>query len=228
MWVTMLALADKDGVVEGSVPGLADMARLTVNEARAAIEILSKPDPDSRSKVEDGRRIVPVDGGWVLVNHGHYRELMGLEERREYLRVKQAEFRAKRKQVSTNVNNRNGVSQNVNTTDGDGNGVASGSSGKGDGGKTALQLRVESWFHRRAKTPWGKAELKAWDANRLCVESATEEDLALLEKRFADPAQAQYRRHDLATLLNNWPAEIDRARNHATNGKPPSRFADAF
>lgn len=110
MWVTMLALADKDGIVEGSVPGLADMARLTVEEARTAIEILSAPDPDSRSKVEDGRRIIPIDGGWMLVNHAKYRDLMSVEERREYLRIKQAEFREKRKQMSTPVNKRNGAS----------------------------------------------------------------------------------------------------------------------
>ena len=78
MWVTMLALADKDGVVEGSIPGLADMARLTVDEARAAIEILSAPDPDSRSKEAEGKRLVPIDGGWLLVNHAKYR---GFNER---------------------------------------------------------------------------------------------------------------------------------------------------
>lgn len=106
MWVTMLALADKDGVVEGSIPGLADMARLTVAEARTAIEILSAPDPDSRSKEAEGKRLVPIDGGWLLVNHAKYRDLMSVEERREYLRKKQAEFRAKAKTgLSTVVNN---------------------------------------------------------------------------------------------------------------------------
>ena len=111
MWVTMLALADKDGVVEGSIPGLADMARLTVDEARAAIEILSAPDPDSRSKEAEGKRLVPIDGGWLLVNHAKYRDLMSVEERREYLRKKQAEFRSKAKAgLSTVVNNCNASS----------------------------------------------------------------------------------------------------------------------
>lgn len=100
VWITMLAMADKHGVVEGSIPGLADIARVTVEECRASISNLQAPDPDSRSREEDGRRILPVDGGWRLVNHGKYREKMGSAERREYLKNKQREYRAKSNPVN--------------------------------------------------------------------------------------------------------------------------------
>ena len=40
VFITMLAMADKNGIVEGSVPGLADFARVSVTGTRAAIEKL--------------------------------------------------------------------------------------------------------------------------------------------------------------------------------------------
>lgn len=83
VWVTMLAIADRDGVVEASVPGLADVARVTEAEAEQAIHQLSGPDIKSRSKALDGRRIVEVDGGWRLVNYEHYRDKMNADEQRE-------------------------------------------------------------------------------------------------------------------------------------------------
>lgn len=104
LWITMLAMADKHGVVEGSTPGLADMARISVDEALVALKELSSPDEYSRTKEHDGRRIAVIDGGWLILNHAKYREKMNADERREYLRAKQAESRARKRQQS--VNNR--------------------------------------------------------------------------------------------------------------------------
>ena len=101
VWITLLALSNKNGIVEASVPGLADLARVTVAEARAAIAKLEAPDPDSRSKESEGRRIIPTEGGWFLINHGKYREKLGIAERREYLKLKQREHRAKKKASTT-------------------------------------------------------------------------------------------------------------------------------
>lgn len=95
VWITMLALANKDGIVEGSVPGLAQLSRVTVQECRDAVQALQQPDPDSRTKDHEGRRIAPADGGWLILNHAKYRAKMGVDERREYLRLKQQEHRAK-------------------------------------------------------------------------------------------------------------------------------------
>ncbi len=103
VWITLLAMADKHGICEGSVPGLATFARVSLPQCRAALKALQEPDPDSRSHEQDGRRIEVVEGGWRLINHGKYRAKLGEDERREYLRVKQAEHRA-RKQASTKVN----------------------------------------------------------------------------------------------------------------------------
>jgi hypothetical protein len=94
VWITMLAMADKDGVVEASVPGLADFSRISVDGTRAALAKLMAPDPDSRSKEFDGRRVEEQDGGWRLLNHAKYRAKLSEIERREYKRAKQAEYRA--------------------------------------------------------------------------------------------------------------------------------------
>ncbi len=109
VWITMLAMTDKRGVVESSIPGLADFARVSLTDCQKALSELAAPDEFSRTKEFEGRRIEPIDGGWRLINHGKYRDKMGKDERREYLKVKQREYREKqkqrRKQSSTIVNN---------------------------------------------------------------------------------------------------------------------------
>ena len=102
LWITMLAMADKDGMVEASIPGLADLARLTVKETQKALGILESPDEFSRTKDHEGRRIEPVLGGWLVLNHSKYRQKMDMDERREYLRVKKQESRDRQRQQSVN------------------------------------------------------------------------------------------------------------------------------
>jgi hypothetical protein len=97
VWITMLAMADRKGRVFGSVPGLAHRARVSEEGARLALERFLSPDPDSRTKTHEGRRIEEIDGGWKLINHAKYRAIRDEEDRREYLRVKQAESRRRKR-----------------------------------------------------------------------------------------------------------------------------------
>lgn len=99
VWVTMLALSDRHGMVEASVPGLADMARVSRSLCEDALRVLSEPDQDSRTKDLDGRRIVKVDGGWQLVNHARYREKMSEEERRARNAAYMKEYRSRKATV---------------------------------------------------------------------------------------------------------------------------------
>lgn len=73
VWVAMLATADSDGIVEGSVPGFASLARVTEEQMERAVEILSSPDKRSRTPDHEGRRIESVPGGWRILNYGEYR-----------------------------------------------------------------------------------------------------------------------------------------------------------
>lgn len=114
VWITMLAMANRDGVVEASIPGLADMARVSLDDALKAIETLSSPDKYSRTKDHEGRRIQEVQGGWLLLNHATYRAKMNADDRREYLARKKRESRQRlSQQRSTTVNNCLGSQHNA-------------------------------------------------------------------------------------------------------------------
>jgi hypothetical protein len=86
VWVAMLAMADSKGSVYGSIPGLARRANVTLAEAEAALHSFMEPDPYSRTKDEDGRRIEEIDGGWKLINHSKYSAVRSTEERAQYKR----------------------------------------------------------------------------------------------------------------------------------------------
>lgn len=97
VWITMLALADRDGIVSASVPGLATLARIAVEPCRGALTFLESPDKDSRTPDHEGRRIEKIDGGWKILNHGKYRAMMDHESRKEYKRLKESERRLNQK-----------------------------------------------------------------------------------------------------------------------------------
>jgi len=102
VWVTLLALADQHGHVDGTVKSLARVSRVSVEECQGALACLLGPDVDDRSGVLDGRRIVPEAGGWRLVNHAAYRSRMSADERRERdkLRKRNARLSAASPQTS--------------------------------------------------------------------------------------------------------------------------------
>jgi hypothetical protein len=90
----MLAMADRHGRVWASIPGLAKESAVSVDACQTAIDEFLAPDPYSRTKVCEGRRIEPIDGGWRLINHAKYRAIRDEEERRFYKTAKQREYRA--------------------------------------------------------------------------------------------------------------------------------------
>jgi hypothetical protein len=101
VWITMLAMADADGYVAASVPGLADRARVPLEDCLKALEAFRQPDEWSRTREYEGRRIMDVDGGWQLLNHGKYRAIQDAEHRREQARLGMQRLRADRKAAQT-------------------------------------------------------------------------------------------------------------------------------
>lgn len=95
LFVTMLARADAVGFVEASVPGLARIANLSRKETEMALDVLMSPDPDSKDKTNDGRRIRATEGGWMILNYVKYRKKRSEEERREYMREYMRLYRSK-------------------------------------------------------------------------------------------------------------------------------------
>lgn len=88
VWITILAMKDADGIVQASVVGLADRAKVAPDECREALRVLLAPDPEDTSKVEEGRRLREVEGGWQVVNHELYR--YSTEAKRAFWREQKA------------------------------------------------------------------------------------------------------------------------------------------
>lgn len=97
LWITMLAKKDRNGFVRGVVRTLARDAGLTVDECRAALAVLEAPDVDSHCRENEGRRIKAVDGGWVVLNHLMYRNLISRAKQRADQAAWQREYRKRLK-----------------------------------------------------------------------------------------------------------------------------------
>lgn len=95
VWITLLAMADRNGDVKASIVGLAHQAREPLEDTMKAIETLSMPDPFSGRKEMEGRRILPIEGGWHLVTHSHYRNSLRIEEKREQTRKRVRKYRGR-------------------------------------------------------------------------------------------------------------------------------------
>jgi len=97
MWITMLAASDAQGFVTGSIPGMAAIARMSIEDAEKSIKALCKPDPYSRSKEYDGRRLLECEGGWLIANYQKYRQKRDPEKRRQQNCEAQRRYRRKQK-----------------------------------------------------------------------------------------------------------------------------------
>jgi len=75
VWIAMLAMADRKGIIHASIPGLANRARVSIEECESALDRFMLPDPYSRTEDHEGRRIERIEGGWRLLNYEKYREL---------------------------------------------------------------------------------------------------------------------------------------------------------
>ena len=76
VWITMLAIKDREGFVSSSVPGLARLANVTITECEQALSKFSAPDKYSKCQDFEGVRIKAVDGGWMILGHKRNQEKM--------------------------------------------------------------------------------------------------------------------------------------------------------
>lgn len=74
VWFAFLAKSDMNGFVNVSRPGMEHLCNVTKEEFDTAIKYLEGPDPESKSKRYEGRRIEKVDGGWMVINHDKYHD----------------------------------------------------------------------------------------------------------------------------------------------------------
>jgi hypothetical protein len=93
----MLAIANKHGEVQASIPGLAQIAGLPLTDTEAAVEKFLSPDKYSRTPDDQGRRIEKIDGGWLLLNHAKYRAMASKDEEKASSAKRQSAFRERQK-----------------------------------------------------------------------------------------------------------------------------------
>jgi hypothetical protein len=97
LFLTMMALKDRDDVVRYSAFALAKRANMSEQEVLDGLEILSEPD---RKRIEpqanEGRRIEKVADGWLVLNGAYYRKLI----KREYNARKQRDYRESKKNAN--------------------------------------------------------------------------------------------------------------------------------
>lgn len=106
VWGYAIANADRKGFVDLNPKAIGPKLGGSVQDVEAALEYLQRPDPDSRSIEEEGRRIVR-EGTFLfrVVNIRKYREIRDEDEKRESDRKRMHEKRlvAKSRQESPDV-----------------------------------------------------------------------------------------------------------------------------
>lgn len=99
MFMDLLVLADPDGNVDMTHEAISRRTNVPLEEVQKYIDELCQPDPLSRSQLEEGKRLVPLDTrgwGWKIVNYLEYRKIRDQHARREYFREAQRKYRAKK------------------------------------------------------------------------------------------------------------------------------------
>lgn len=101
VFVCLIAHADQDGNAELHPAPIGALTGIGIDRARAALSMLSSPDPDSRRTDEDGKRILEIGAGcWHIVNYQHYRALRDQDQRRAQAREQMRRLRESRKQLA--------------------------------------------------------------------------------------------------------------------------------
>lgn len=92
VWITLLAIKDKDGFVRGNPATLARIANVSGEAVREALDKFQAPDPDSTTPDQEGRRIQAMPGGWRILNHVRYRG----RDFRDHERERKQQYRVKK------------------------------------------------------------------------------------------------------------------------------------
>lgn len=89
-FIDLLVLAEWDGTVDMTQEAIAARTRIPLEQVTSMLLELEQPDARSRSKAEEGRRLIRLDQerdwGWKIVNYEHYRDIRNEEERKVYKR----------------------------------------------------------------------------------------------------------------------------------------------
>lgn len=241
-FMMLLAIADPQGYAVGTDVALARRMNMPLADFKRCVEELMKPDEDSNSKEEAGKRVILSDceRGYFVVNYAKYRDTRDEEHRREYMRDY---MRKKRngKDVAP-VNNGKQRKPPLAKVEEEAKGdtpkppdaepLAPEKDAKP---KTPEALAVAELFNRRPETEWDDKEIKAFKAlvKRKVMTLAAMGAISHYYAAERPKAGEGRHRRDLKTFLNNFDGELDRAEAFAANGdrraeKVPHAFREPF
>jgi hypothetical protein len=100
----LIVLCDADGVVDYTPPAISSITSIHQENIQKGLEVLSKPDPYSRTPGSEGRRIELIDAhrpwGWVIVNHKKYQSLQDSDTVRAQTRARVQRHRDMKRSVT--------------------------------------------------------------------------------------------------------------------------------
>jgi hypothetical protein len=196
VWVTLMAMADRDGVVEASLPGLADRAKVPLRTCEKAVGLFLAPDPHSKSKDQEGRRIETVPRGWRLINFETYRELQSVDDRKQKNAERQRRFRERHgERVTPPVTQSNAPLRSVTVGD------ASCSDLSGSGSSSPPPLRSDPDPDARSN-PSAETPLTGWSLRKIFSEVRANATGGL---PWVGPAPSGGRDTTMAELINAEP-----------------------
>lgn len=83
----MIVLCDADGIIDMTPPAIAALTSIPLEIITKGLDVLSAPDPYSRTPGSEGRRIELIDAhrpwGWRIINHNKYKRLQDADTVRE-------------------------------------------------------------------------------------------------------------------------------------------------
>jgi hypothetical protein len=103
MMMHCIVLSDSNGRLDMHIAALASTIKWDEPRAVAAIAKLMEPDPESRTKDFEGRRLIPLDAerswGWIVVNKKLYRDSTPEQRQKQQNAERQRRFRENQKKA---------------------------------------------------------------------------------------------------------------------------------
>lgn len=224
VWSWIIANTNQHHVVEINPDIVAFMIGCTVSEVEESVAFLCAPDGKSRSKNDEGRRLLREGEFQYLVpQHEFYRKMQTTEEKREYNRVKQQESRMKKRPVKPLVKNVNDVVQADASASKSDSVLKGESEGRKNLPSTPEALRVAALFRRKPSTEWTQKEMHAFKDAHVHIDEL--DALERYYKRERDKGPEGVHRRDLGTFLRNYRGEYDRALNESAP-KPKQKMRE--
>lgn len=227
IWITLLALSNADGFVSGVPTSLAVLSRVPLEKCKIALNRLTSPDPESRTKEHDGRRIMEVEGGWLILNYPKYRERISDDPHAVAARERQRKHREKVKSVTESVTSRHPASASVSVSSSPeggagGNELAYPSQPQSNPLVVVLRERFSELFQRPPSQRWSYLEESAL-LSVAKVTNQAEIDMVCAWFNAQRGDDMKYRPQSIQSILEGWGRCLDRARGEKTQAKKAER-----